>query len=476
MSAPKNYIVEPQLPPGHVTVGGESGQTTVYLGQVAEFGAVRRVYLDASEAFVTLLLGMRGSGKSFCLGGLLEGLCTVEAETSISKVGTRRGVLLLDPMGNFWPSLLPVRGDGPPRVREQWQTFGGWGIKPEEVRVAVWVPAGSKRESDHPAVREFHVDVADLDPADWADILGTNLVRDPKGILLAQTLDAVQEEGWLDRDGRRRPPRPRYTLQDVTDYLDVVRAQAAVPGAADHAESTCRALLRDFRGFARLTLFSGGATPLTELIQEGQLSVLMLPYRVGHDMRRVLTRLLIRRIMKEREEASQVRNRLDLQGGIPDADRRKLEARLGQLIPRTVLAIDEAQELVGEEGHEARQALEDFCLLGRNYGLSMVLATQRPGVGAISPKLRAQVGTTIVHRLMTQDDIETTWRNMQSEWPAKLKIRDRELEYAALIRSLDVGQAAVCSSHMRAEREGAPLRSFIMNVRPRVRVHGGETQ
>jgi hypothetical protein len=33
-----------------------------------------------------------------------------------------------------------------------------------------------------------------------------------------------------------------------------------------------------------------------------------------------------------------------------DEERRTLETRLGQLIPRTVLAIDDAQELVGEKG------------------------------------------------------------------------------------------------------------------------------
>jgi hypothetical protein len=476
MPAPKNYIVEPALPNGNVTVGGEGGLTAVYLGQVAEFGGNRRVYFDASKEFVALLLGMRGSGKSFCLGALLEGLCTVAPETSISQIGTRRGVLLLDPMGNFWPSLLPVSGGGPPRVREQWQLFGGWGIKAEDVQVAVWVPAGSKRDSDHPAIREFHVDVADLDAPDWADILGTNLVRDPQGILLGQALDAVREEGWLDLNGKLQPPNARYSLDDIISYLETVRAQVMAGGIGDHAVQTCRALLRDFRGFARLPMFTGGATPLREMIREGQMSVLMLPYRVGHDMRRVLTRLLIRRIMKEREEASQIRNRLDLQGDIQEEEQHRLEARLGQLIPRTILAIDEAQELVGDEGHEARQAMEDFCLLGRNYGLSMVLATQRPGIGAISSKLRAQVGTTIIHRLMTQDDIDTAWRNMQSAWPESVKLRDRSLEFAPLIRSLDVGQAVVCSSHMRAEREGAPMRSFIMNVRPRVRVHGGETR
>jgi hypothetical protein len=65
---------------------------------------------------------------------------------------------------------------------------------------------------------------------------------------------------------------------------------------------------------------------------------------------------------------------------------------------------------------------------------------------------------------------------MQSAWPDSVKLRDRELEYSSLIRSLAVGQAVVSSASVRLEREGALARSFIMNVRPRVCVHGGETQ
>ncbi|REJ92338.1 MAG: DUF87 domain-containing protein [Planctomycetota bacterium] len=472
----KTFIVETALPKGDIAIGTEGGETQVYLGKVAEFGGAGRVFFDASKEFVSLIIGKRGSGKSFCLGSLLEGLCTAEPETSISKISKRRGVLMLDPMGNFWTSLVPVRGDGKPRVREQFQMFEGWGCNPEDINVVVWIPAGFKRDTDHPNIQEFHVDVADLDAADWADILGTNLIRDPQGILLAEALDAIREDGWQDSDGRRRPPKRQYTIQDIIAYLEMLRSSVANGQLTDHATQTCRALLRSFRGYARLPLFSAGGTPLTDMIQEGRLSVLMLPSRVGHDLRRVLTRLLIRRIMREREEASQIRNRLDLQPDIEEEERQGLEAHLARLIPRTVLALDEAQELVGDEGQEARQALEDFCLLGRNYGLSMILATQRPSVGAISSKVRAQVDTTIVHSLMTQNDIETTWRDMQSAWPESVKLRERELDYSGLIRTLGIGQAVVSSSHIRLEREGALARSFIMNVRPRVCVHGGETR
>ena len=245
-------------------------------------------------------------------------------ETSISRIAKHRGVLLLDPMGNFWTSLFPVRGDSTPRVREQFAMFEGWRCSPEKVNVVVWIPAGSKRPSDHSSIREFHVDVADLDAADWADILGTNLIREPQGIRLAEALDAIRQDGWQDITGRHRAPKERYSIQDIIDYLEVLRNASANGAITDHANQTCRALLRDFKGYARLPLFSGGATPLTEIIREGQLSILMLPSRIGHDLRRVLTRLLIRRIMKEREEASQIRNRLDLQHSIPEAERNEL--------------------------------------------------------------------------------------------------------------------------------------------------------
>lgn len=224
--------------------------------------------------------------------------------------------------------------------------FEGWGISPEDLSVVVWIPAGFKSDSDHPSISEFHVDVADLDATDWADILGTNLLREPQGILLAEALDAIRVEGWRDIEGRKRAPTLRYDLQNVIDYLEMVRQNLQSGQPSDHATQTCRALLRDFRGFSRLPLFSAGGTPLTDIIREGQLSILMLPARIGHDLRRVLTRLLIRRIMKERERASQIRNRLDLQPNLEDQERRLLEDRLRELIPRTVLAIDEAQELV----------------------------------------------------------------------------------------------------------------------------------
>jgi hypothetical protein len=199
----------------------------------------------------------------------------------------------------------------------------------------------------------------------------------------------------------------------------------------------------------------------------------MLPIRVGSDLRRVITRLLIRRILREREQASQIRQRLDVEG-LDDATTSRLEAELRNRIPRSVLALDEAQELLGDEGGEARQALEDFCLLGRNYGLSLMLATQRPLASAISSKVRSQVDLYLIHRLLTQEDIDISWSNLLAVFPKELMDGSRELDFAQLVRSLDRGQVIVSASH--AEGAERVSRIMIAQVRPRITVHGGEVE
>ncbi len=107
----RQYIVDPPIR-GDVTVGTDGDDTSVYLGQVAETGPLRRVQFAASQEFVTLIIGKRGSGKSHTLGVLLEGLATRDADTSISKHRKRRAALLLDPMGNREPGRLELQAGG----------------------------------------------------------------------------------------------------------------------------------------------------------------------------------------------------------------------------------------------------------------------------------------------------------------------------------------------------------------------------
>lgn len=463
---PRQYVVAPQFS-GDIFVGTDGDDTKVYLGQVAETGAARKVYFGGSQEFVVMVIGKRGSGKSHTLGTILESLATREHNTSISNLRNRRAALLLDPMGNFWTTAHLVSREGPEKVRKQWASLEGWNCKPEEVDVAIWLPAGFKTANDPDGVQEFRIRISDLDAADVADLIGINLMKDAQGAALAEAFIAVTQEGWSD-GGPFKPAKLDYTFSDLIDYLEYLRQQQT---NSDHPPATLRALIRSLRALERQPVFSGAGTPMTELLKAGRLSVLMLPLRIGDDLRRVVTRLLIRRILREREQASQIRQRLDVET-LDERSRARLEEELANRMPRSILALDEAQELIGEDGGEARQALENFCLLGRNYGLSLILATQRPLASAISSKIRSQVDLQIIHRLLTQDDINVSQANLLALYPREITDGNHDLDFAQLVRSLDRGQAIISASHARAK--DAVDRIIVARIRPRITVHGGE--
>jgi len=75
------------------------------------------------------------------------------------------------------------------------------------------------------------------------------------------------------------------------------------------------------------------------------------------------------------------------------------------------------------------------------------------------------VDTLIAHKLTVQGDIEYIRRNLKSALPEEIKYGNSILSFDDLLRTLDVGQAIV--SNTEADR------TFIMDVRPRVSVHGG---
>jgi DNA helicase HerA-like ATPase len=165
--------------------------------------------------------------------------------------------------------------------------------------------------------------------------------------------------------------------------------------------------------------------------------------------------------------ASQIRRRLAVSDDTPEV-RAELEKALKHRAPRTILAIDEAQILLPQrEASSIRKELDAFVLEGRNYGLSLWMATQRPK-GAVSSAASSQIDTFLVHRLSVQEDIDAVVGLLQNAAPTKMRLNGRPLDLAEAIRQLDVGQAVFSSAVSSAPR------LVIGTIRPRVVAHGGE--
>lgn len=456
----KTFSIEPHVA-GEVRLGSTKDANVILVGRVAEKSNEGQLLFDASDNFVVFEVGKRGSGKSYGMGSMLESFAT-GANSVIGRHTEKRGVLLLDPLDIHWTAVEPLRPQGPPGMVRQYGVLSAWGgLQVEPIAVRAFVPAGFEWDIDHPAFESYQLPVSDLDAADWAHLLNCDLINDTRGRLIDEVYIKTTDTGST-RNGLHHRPRADYSVQDLIDCAE----QDDDISAFYHAE-TVRSVVQPLRAYARMPLFASRlGTPLTTLIDAGVLSIVCMG-RLPADIRTVLTTVMIRRLRRDRMYASQIRRRLALQS-VTAAEQAALEAEVARHIPRTVLAIDEAQILMPATGASAtRKEIDAYVLEGRNYGLSLWMATQRPK-GAISNAATSQIDTFIVHRLSVKEDIDAVCGLLQNAQPETIRLQGRSLDLAGLIRSLDVGQAIFSSATSSAPR------LVVGAIRPRMVAHGGE--
>jgi hypothetical protein len=455
------FDVEPRIN-GDIHFGHTLRKSVILAGRIAERGVGGNIFFDGSDNFVVLEVGKRGSGKSYGMGALLEGFATVADSTAVSKHTERRGVLLLDPLDIHWTALIPLSDTGPSGLRRQYAVLKSWKcLEPEPINVRVWVPAGYQWDIDHPDFRPYCLPVSAMEAADWALLLSTDLILETRGRLVDEAYQKVTKLGWKSGN-KSTAPREDYGIQDLIECISKDDEIAQF-----YHEETIRSVVQPLQSFGRMPLFSARAgTPMVDLVKPGVLSILCLA-RLSESLRTVLTAVLVRKLYKDRSVASQINRRLQLQT-ISGPEQERLEAELDNHVPKTILAIDEAQILMPARGGDlARQALNAYVLQGRAFGLSLWLATQRPK-GAISDAAVSQIDTFIVHRLSVADDIAEVTRSLQNANPDKMRLNGREITLSELIRSLDVGQAIISSASSEVPR------FVIASLRPRMVAHGGE--
>ena len=482
----KKFTVKPRLTHGRrILIGNhDESKEYVFLGRLAEAGQLVRVDFDLSIPHVVAIFGKRGSGKSYTLGSFLEGLCTRGTETTISAITKTRASLLFDTLGIFQWLDVPLSPNSSQKLlQEQALAQRGWDIRSEPLDVQIWAPRGTTSSSKQH--KEFTINCADFTPSDWGYLFGVDILQDRMGQLLNDAYEKVVNEGWSD-GSRTYPPKPRYAIEDLMECV-----QADTELLNNYHSETRRAVLQQLSVYWRNPLFqpkckipmalkwllekgevseeelkayeSLEGTALNSLLKPGQLSILLL-HKMSDDLRFVLIVSLIRKIMQARIETSEMEKNLKILPNLTDEERRVIKEKIKQGIPPTWIVADEAQNfLPSERKTTATDILIGLVREGRNFGLSFMLTTQQPS--AIDQRILAQVDTLIVHKLTVQGDIEYIKRNLKSALPEEVKYGNGILSFDDLLRTIDVGQAII--SNTEADR------TFIMDVRPRVSVHGG---
>lgn len=430
----------------------------VYFGRLGEAGPLTDVRFDMDMAHVIAMFGKRGSGKSYTLGTLLEGLCTSSPTTSIANNSQKQAILLFDTLGIFqWMDLVLKDNTQKELLQQQFAVRRGWNIAPEPLNVNIWIPQGTSCPNTPETHKEFTINSSDFAAEDWGYLLGLDIYQDRMGQLLNDAYIKVTLEGWSDSNCRYQP-KSNYSLDDL---IACVKNDLELTDV--YQSETRRAILQQLQTYRRNTLFHNQGTPLEEFLKPGTMSVIVMN-KMSDELRLIVVTSLLRQLISTRIRTSEIEKNLKIAEDLSDEKRRQLQSLLLQSVPPTWVCIDEAQNILpSERKTSATDVLVKYVREGRNYGLSFVVATQQPT--AIDQRILAQVDTMVVHKLTVQQDIDYIRKNIKSNLPDDVVYANTTLGFDSLIRSLDVGQALISNTESD--------RAFIMDVRPRISVHGG---
>lgn len=444
--------------PAEFGMHGNATPSWVYLGRLAEAGPLTDVRFDTSMAHVIGLFGKRGSGKSYTLGTLLEGLCAREVSTTISENPRTQAILLFDTLGIFqWVNIALNEKSPKETIQQQFAVRRGWNIKSEPLDVAIWIPKGSASDTTPASHKEFTIRCSDFAAEDWGYLLGLNVYQDRMGQLLNDAFIKVALEGWHDGEHAHKAT-PAYSLLVLIKCIESDQELATT-----YAAETRRALRQQLCTYERNPVFADDGTSPQDLLKPGRMSVIVMN-RMSDELRLIVVAALLRRLIASRIRASETEKHLKLLDTLSDDEQARLKASLKDAVPPTWVAIDEAQNVLpSERSTAATEVIVKYVREGRNYGLSFVVATQQPT--SIDTRILAQVDTLIAHKLTVQSDIDYVKRNMKSNMPDEVKYGNVPLSLDELLRGLDIGQALVSNTETD--------RAFLLDIRPRVSVHGG---
>jgi ABC-type dipeptide/oligopeptide/nickel transport system ATPase component len=425
---------------------------------LAEAGPLTDVRFDTGMAHVIGLFGKRGSGKSYTLGTLLEGLCSREKSTTISANPRTQAILLFDTLGIFqWINIALSEQSKKEMIQHQFAVRRGWTIASEPLDVAIWIPKGSGTDATPSTHKEFTIRYSDFAAEDWGYLLGLNIYQDRMGQLLNDALIKVTLEGWHDGDN----PHKATSAYSLAALIMCIESDQDLTHT--YAAETRRALRQQLRTYERNPIFADDGTSLQDFLKPGRMSVIVMN-KMSDELRLIVVATFLRRLIASRIRASETEKHLKLVDGLGTEEQAKIKTTLTEAVPPTWVAIDEAQNILpSERATSATDVIVKYVREGRNYGLSFVVATQQPT--SIDPRILAQVDTLIAHKLTVQSDIDYVKRNMKSNMPDEVKYANVGLGLDEILRGLEVGQALISNTETE--------RAFLLDVRPRVSVHGG---
>lgn len=403
---------------------GEEGTILLgkhYVTMGKEKSLANPVLLDVNKPHVILVSGKRGSGKSYTLSVIAEGISLLKKE-----IFENISCLIFDTMGIFWTMKYP-------NYRDE-ELLEKWNLKPEGLKVRVFIPARLFEEYKSkgiPADSKFSIGISQLTPEDWCALFKLELNSSP-GILIERVILDLKEK------------KKNFSVEDVI---------GAIKKDERAGEEDKNLVIARFEAVEKWGIFEVKGTKFDELVRGGQISILDLSaysqMPEGDLIKNLVIGFISSQILKQRLVARKIEEVEEI---------KELLSKKEQKEPLVWILIDEAHEFVPKD--EVTLATNPLRLLlkeGRQPGVSLVLATQQPG--KIHSDALSQADIIISHRLTAKEDVNALNEIMQSYLPFAIQKYIDNLPR-------EKGTAIILDDNSE--------KIYPMRVRPKLSWHGGE--
>lgn len=426
----------------HVIVGqrdqSKRSGASIFLGKVAERVPSTEyfdynVWLDAEFPHVVFIAGKRGSGKSYDLGILLEGLGATSGNFSQRPEGFSS--VLFDLQSQFW-ALGSVLDSQMSTDATQIEKLSKWNLKGTIKPPVLFLPVGSQPITG--TELPLTVPPNSLELPDWLSLLGTKRFE-----AMGQAIATCRQIAVRSK--------PNF---EIADMISILQRPQQYQDLATFQQQTFDAVLWRLLAIAETGLFRAGVSVIDDILRPDCCSIVLMR-DLPEDLKAVTVAVLMRQIERSMSRHHQQRKVHARMGGPEDKSKPS----------RMWVMIDEAHLVCPTtDKTSANEVIVDYVKRGRDAGLSLVLATQQPS--AIDASAISQVDLTILHKLTIDADITAATARLPAPLPTNTRIREKDIsDPRLLVRELSPGEALISDSEAS--------RTFVLRLRPRVSPHGG---
>ena len=402
------------------------GKQYVQMGRTTSLS--NHIYLDVANSHVIFVCGKRGSGKSYSLAVIAEGVANLPEE-----IRQNISIIMLDTMGIYWSMKYP-------NVRDK-DILDEWDLEAKGLDVQIFTPSGYFKEYKDkgiPTDIPFSILPSELNSSDWTRTFEIEENSDV-GVLIQRVIHELKEK------------KESFGMDDIIKAVDSDSrsSQNMKDGANNH-----------FLTAKEWGLFEDKGTKISDLVIGGKVTILDLSCYAtmdgGWNIKSLVVGLISQKLFIERMIARKNEEFEELKASIEYFSEDKKQK---QEFPLVWLAIDEAHEFLPVIGKTlATDPLVTILREGRQPGISLLLASQQPG--KIHTDVMTQSDTILSHRITAKLDTDALGLLMQSYMREGL---DKMLNELPRVK----GAALILDDNNE--------RLFQMKVMPRISWHGGSS-